>query len=329
MAQPPVTPPPLRWGATVPFPVPLNAHSALLEALEVSGYTDVWSVDGGGADAFTPLALAAAWTTRLRLGAGVVSSFTRGPGVLAQTASAMADASEGRFVLGIGSSSDVIVRDWNSLPFERPVQRTRDLVRFLRKAFSGEKITEDYETFKIKNFRLGRPPERSIPIVVAALREGMLRLAGAEADGAMVNWLSAEDVKGVAAVVREENPTAEIVGRILVCPTSDSEQVYAQAKPLVASYSSVAVYRAFHRWVGRGPLLEESWAAWDSGDRRAAVRLVPARVVDDLVVHGTPQECWEHLETFVANGVTTPVLAFLPSGLDEIDAIRSLAPQRK
>lgn len=318
-----------RWGLTVPLRASLPAHRELLRELEAARYTDVWSVEGGGSDAFTPLALASAWTTGIRLGAGVVSSFTRGPGVLAQTASAMDEAAPGRFVLGIGSSSDVIVQDWNALRFERPLSRTRDLVRFLRAAFTGEKVSEDYETFSIRNFRLPRRLAQPPPIVVAALRERMLRLAASEADGVMVNWLSAEDVRQVAAVVRDENPAAEIIDRIMVCPTAETDWVYTQAKPLIASYTAVGVYRAFQRWVGRGDLLEESWAAWDAGDRRAAVALVPDRVVDELVVHGSHDECRSHLKRFVENGVTTPVMAFLPSGLDDRDAIWALAPDRR
>ena len=318
-----------RWGLTIPLRSRLPAHKELLREVEAARYTDVWSVEGGGADAFTPLALAAAWTSGIRLGAGVVSSFTRGPGVLAQTASAMADAADSRFVLGLGSSSDVIVRDWNALPFDRPLSRTRDLVQFLRAAFTGEKVTEDYETFSIRNFRLARPVSSPPPIVVAALRERMLRLAAREADGVMLNWLSAEDIKQVASIVHEENPRAEIVDRIMVCPTDETDRVYSQAKPLVASYTAVGVYRAFHRWIGRGDLLEESWSAWDAGDRKAATSLVPDRVVDDLVVHGSPDDCRSHLRKFVDNGVTTPVMAFLPSGLDDRDAIWAMAPDRK
>ncbi|MFI5042712.1 MAG: LLM class F420-dependent oxidoreductase [Acidimicrobiales bacterium] len=319
--------PPRRWGVTIPFDAPLADHRRLLEEVVAAGYTDVWSVEGGGADALTPLAMAAAWTSDLRLGTGVVSSFTRGPGVLAQTASAMADVARGRFVLGIGSSSDVIVRDWNALPFDRPYSRTRDLVRFLRAAFTGEKVSAAYETFSVRNFRLGRPVASPPPIVVAALRERMLRLAGREADGAMVNWLSAEDVRRVSAIVRQENPAAEVVDRIMVCPTEDTDRVRAQVKPLIASYTAVGVYRAFHEWIGRGEALADSWAAWDAGDRKGAARLVPDEVVDQLVVHGSPAACRAHLRRFVESGVTTPVLALIPSGLDDVEALWALAPE--
>ena len=83
----------------------------------------------------------------------------------------------------------------------------------------GEKITEEFETFNISGFRLARVPENQPPILLAALREGMLRLAGREADGAIINWLSANDVERVAGIVNNEGPNKEIVARIFVCPS--------------------------------------------------------------------------------------------------------------
>ena len=107
-----------RWGLTLPLPsLPLRDHAELVRRAEAAGYTDLWSGETNGPDGFTPLALAAAWTERVRLGTGVVGVFTRGPALLAQQAAALADASGGRFALGIGASSDRIVEGWNGMPF--------------------------------------------------------------------------------------------------------------------------------------------------------------------------------------------------------------------
>ena len=96
-----------RWGLTLPLPAtPLHASEELVRRAEAAGYTDLWSGETNGPDGFTPLALAAAWTERSRLGTGIVGVMTRGPALLAQQAAALADGSGGRFVLGIGASSD-------------------------------------------------------------------------------------------------------------------------------------------------------------------------------------------------------------------------------
>jgi len=319
---------------TIPFDnVPLHAQREWIEELESLGYTDLWSAEAMGADGFTPLALASVWAPTMRLGTAIIPAYTRGPACFAQCVASMADAAPGRFVLGIGTSSNVIVERWNGIPFEEPYKRTRDMVRFLRAALAGEKVKEDYETFSVNGFRLGIRPEQPTPILIAALREGMLKLAGREGDGAIVNWLSAEDVATVAPIVRQYGPNAdgtekEIAARIFVAPSEDKDNVYAVAKFAIAAYLTVPVYAAFHEWLGRGEELKGLWDNWKAGDRAAAVAAIPDSLVDELIVWGSPQQCRDHVQRYVDNGVTTPALAILPiQGVDLRQALRDLAPQ--
>ncbi len=315
---------------TVPLPGPLHSHRDKLGELADLGYSDIWSAESDGADAFTPLALAAAWEPRLRLGTAIVPAYTRSPACMAQSVASMADAAPGRFAIGIGSSSNVIVERWNGVPFVEPYKKVRDVVRFLNDALSGEKIVKTYDTFDINGFKLGVRPERKPQILVAALREGMLRLAGREADGAIINWLSPRDVAKVAGVVRDAAGGAdrEIVARIFVCPSENADVVRAAARFAIAAYMNVPVYAAFHEWLGRGPQLQGMWDAWKAGDRKAALAAIPDEVVDDLVVHGSAAHCRAVIDEYFANGVTTSSLAIL--GLDPDlkfwDAVRDLSP---
>ena len=318
---------PRRFGITVPFDgVPLVEQRALFESLPDLGYTDVWSAESNANDAFTPLALASVWAPSLRLGTSIVPVYTRGPATLAMCAATMASAAPGRFVLGIGSSSNVIVERWNAMEFDRPYQRVRDTVRFLRSALTGEKVIETYETFSVNGFRLGQAPPEQPAILVAALRSGMLRLAGREADGAIVNWLSADDVRTVAPYVHEGGPGKEVAARIFVAPTTDVDAARGVAKFAIAAYMTVPVYRAFHEWLGRGEQLQPMWDAWAAGDRKAAVESIPDEVADALVVHGAPEACREKIAAYVEAGVTTPIPAILPVGVEASDAVRMLAP---
>jgi len=315
---------PRRHGITVPLAgVPLHQHREWLEELVGLGYTDVWSVEAGGADAFTPLALTAAWAPTLRLGTAIVPVYTRGAATLAQTVAAMCQAAPGRFALGIGSSSNVIVESWNGIPFEKPYQRVRDTIRFLRAALAGEKVSEEYETFTVRGFRLDVAPEQSPPILVAALRPGMLRLAGREADGAIINWLSADDVAKVVPYVGEGK---EIVARVFVMPSEDPDVVRPIARRMITTYLNVPVYAQFHEWLGRGEMLRPMWDAWNAGDRKRATEVVPDELVDDLIVWGSSDQIRAHLERFAVNGVTTPAPSISGMGAGLRDTIRALAP---
>ncbi|HEX6419058.1 MAG TPA: LLM class F420-dependent oxidoreductase [Acidimicrobiales bacterium] len=319
-----------RYGMTIPFDgIPLHEQRDMVVELADLGYTDVWSAEANGADAFTPLALASVWAPSLRLGTAIVPAFTRGPGLLAQSVGSLAQAAPGRFALGIGTSSNVIVEGWNGIPFAQPYQRTRDVVRFLRRALTGEKVTAEYETFSVRGFKLGVVPEQPVPLLVAALREGMLRLAGREGDGAIITWLPADDGATVAPLVHAAAGGAprEIVARIFVAPTDDAETVRAMGRFAIAAYLNVPVYAAFHEWLGRGDRLAGMWRLWKDGDRKAALAAIPDDVVDELIVWGPPEACREHVQRYVDNGVTTPALALLPFGIDPRRAIRDLAPR--
>ncbi|MEU3310200.1 LLM class F420-dependent oxidoreductase [Nocardiopsis sp. NPDC006832] len=317
-----------RWGITVPFEgVPLHDQRALFEELPDLGYTDAWSAEANGTDGFTPLALASVWAPTLRLGTAIVPAYTRGPATLAMSAASLAAAAPGRFTLGIGTSSNVIVQRWNSIPFEEPYKKVRDTVRFLREALTGQKIKAAYDTFEVKGFTLGAVPSEQPPILVAALRQGMLRLAGREGDGAIINWLSSEDVRTVAPIVREFGEDKEIVARIFAIPDTDPETAREIGRRAIAAYLNVPVYRAFHEWLGREEL-DPMWKEWEEGDRKGALAAIPDSVVDDLIVHGPAEYCRERIESYVAAGVSTPVIAPIgPSSHAPADIIRALAPR--
>jgi probable F420-dependent oxidoreductase len=313
----------MRWGLTVPLTgVPLRQHRSLIGELASLGFTDLWSAEVAGADAFTPLVLASEWDDRLRLGTAVVPVHTRGPAALAMSAAALADLAPGRFVLGIGASSETIVTGWNGIAYDPPYARTRDVLRFLRTAFAGERVDGSFDSFEIQRFRLEKAPDVPPPIMLAALRPQMLRLAGREADGAITNWLSADDVRLVRA---ELGPSKELAARIFVCVTEDAEMARNIGRFLIATYLTVPGYAAFHDWLGRGEAMKAMRDAWAAGDKNTAMAAVPESVIDELIVHGSPDECRAHIDRYVANGLDTPIIATLPTGTDLLTTARSLA----
>lgn len=309
----------MRLGLTIPLDgVPLNAMRELLPAIRAAGFDELWSSEVAGLDGLTPLTLAAAWDPDVRLGTAVLPVFTRGPGLLAMTAAAMAEAAPGRFTLGIGSSSPAVVQQWNGIAFERPFARTREVLRFVRAALAGEKV--DSEPLGIKGFRLERPPVDPPQIALAALRPGMLRLAGREADGVLLNWLAATDVERCLAEVTtgrgertDDAPAPGVTARVFVCPTEDAAHARGVGRRMIAAYLTVPAYAAFHDWLGRGPRLAAMAEKWHAGDRKGALAAIDDDVVDELIVHGSPAACHEHLQRYADAGVGVPVVALVPS----------------
>jgi probable F420-dependent oxidoreductase len=314
-----------RYGLTIPLEdLPLPSQRDLVAALPDLGWTDVWSSEVNGADAFTPLVLASQWAPSLRLGTAIVPVHTRGPALIAQSAAALAALAPGRVALGIGASSRVIVSDWNGLEYDAPYARVRDTLRFLRTALHGDKVTASYQSFAVQGFRLAHIPDEPVPILLAALRPQMLQLAGTEADGAILNWLSVDDAARVSALVARGK---EVAARIFVAPSRNADAVRAMSRQLIAAYLTVPAYAAFHEWLGRGDALGQTWRLWQAGDRRGAANAVPDAVVDDLVVHGSAEQCRDHVARYMEAGVTTPILAVLPTGADPHQVVRDLAPR--
>ncbi len=319
-------PPTSRWGITLPLNgLPLPAQRDLVAELPGLGYTDAWSAEVNGADAFTPLALAAGWAPELRLGTAIAGIYNRGPALLAMNAATVAALAPGRFVLGIGVSSPVVVTAWNGVPLDRPYQRARDMLRFLRPALAGEKVSLDGDTFRVSGFRLAAPPDPPPALALAALRPQMVALAAALADGAITNWLAPSDVPAVRAVA---GPGCELIARIFVCPTPDAAAARQIGRRLIAAYLTVPAYAAFHDWLGRGPRLAAMQQAWAAGDRTGALAAIDDKLVDELVVHGPPAQCRERVAEYQAAGLDTPVIAIVPGpGVAEAEAIRQLAPR--
>lgn len=330
-----------RWSLSVPLDgFTLPEHPAIAQEAESAGYTDAWSSEVDALDCFSPLAVLAT-TTSLRLGTAIANVYTRGPATLAQTAAGMAELAPGRFELGIGSGSQPIVEGWNGLPFRKPLTRVREMVRFLRQALAGERVVFEGETFTVRGFRLTRPPSQPVRIHVAALRPGMLRVAGEEADGVIVNWLSTDDVRRSVSIVHEaaraagRNPSdIEVSARLMVLVDSPTAEAVQGMRRVITGYLTVPVYKAFHQWLGRSELLAPMWEAWETGDRRAALEAVPEQVIHDLIVMGSPAERREHILRYMEAGVDTAFLALFTFEQDPVKkrenilrGLRELAPR--
>ena len=307
-----------RWGLTLPLPMtPLGAHEELVRRAEAAGYTDLWSGETNGPDGFTPLAFAAAWTERARLGTGVVGVFQRGPALLAQQTAAMADASGGRFVLGIGASSDRIVEGWNGIPFERPYSKVRETVDYLKVALAGERAPG--------GFKLESAPAAPIPIVLAALRGRMLRLAVEKADGAFTNFLPLSGLPQVAEGIAGAPEGFELLCRFFCLPGA-REDVEPLARFMFSSYITVPVYEAFYRWLGHGDRIDPMVEAWTAGDRQAAAEAAPWELIEEMFIFGEPEAMKERLGRFAAGGITLPILTPITTPDKLGDLIEALAP---
>jgi len=311
--------------------IPLHAHTLgehgpIVREAEELGYTDLWSFETAGIDGFSPLVHAACHTSSARLGTAVVSSFTRGPALLAMSATACEQAAPGRFVLGLGASTEAIVRGWNGITYEKPLSSVREAVRRMRLALSGERM--NLAEGAAGGFRMDMPPGGHVPIFIAALRGGMARLAGEVADGVIMNFLPPYAVPKVLAEVRSgavaagrDPDSIDVVCRHMVCTDAPGDETRLASRFLLAVYVVSPPYEAFLRWIGMGELIDPVLAAWRAGDRAGALAAMSDELVGSLLVVGDVDACRGRIEEYRAAGVRVPMVAPF-SGLSDMTARR-------
>jgi probable F420-dependent oxidoreductase len=325
-----------RHGLTIPlFGYSLGEHGDIVREAEQLGYTDLWSFETSGIDGFSPLVYAAAFCSRPRLGTAIVSAYTRGPAVLALHAAAVDQVAPGRFVLGIGSSTEAIVQGWNGIPFTKPVSTVRETIRRVRQALDGERMSLAPEARGA--FKLDAAPPAPIPIYGAALRAGMLRMVGEVADGVVINFLPPSAVPVVLAEVRAgavaagRDPEAiDVVCRTMVCTDGLTDGTRLVGRFMLAAYVSSPPYEAFLRWIGLGELIDPMLEKWRAGDRQGALAAIPDELMTALLVVGDVDECRARLQEYRGAGVrvacVTPFSGDADSRGSVLRAVRELSP---
>jgi probable F420-dependent oxidoreductase len=307
----------MRQGITIPLEAFQNQYFVdLVRTAERAGYVDAWSFESYATDAFAPLAAATMLAPKMRLGTAIVPVFTRPPGLIAMSAATVQQLSGGRFILGLGTSSPVIVQQWMGVPFEHPLTRVRETVAAIRGVFGREKVTLKGKTVQLNGFRMNVTLEQAPPIYLGAQGAKMLRLVGEIADGLITNFITPATLPSMIAHVREgqraagKDPSAplDVVCRIFVAVDEDSDALRAELRRHLTAYMTVPTYNSFFREIGFEREAAAAAQAWSAGDRKAAVAAVPDRMLEEIYVFGSVDHCRARLAEYARAGVTTTAL---------------------
>jgi probable F420-dependent oxidoreductase len=296
----------MRLGITIPLDGFQNRHFVeLVQHAEKLGFSDAWSYETLAGDAFTPVAAAAAITQRIRLGTAIVPVFTRPPALIALSAANVQQFSGGRFVLGVGISTPTIVEQWMGVPYQMPLTRLRETVAALRAAFTGQRITTSGKTININGFRLGTPPETPVPIYIGAQGELMLRTAAELGDGVIVNYITPETFPKMLDEIRQgarkggkDSNSLDITCRILVAVDDEQDIARENLRRELTAYLTVPQYNRFFQWIGYGDEARAALEAWNAGDRRKALTLVPDYMIESIFVFGTSERIVQRLRDY-------------------------------
>lgn len=315
---------------------------AIAKLADDLGYHSFWTSESWGRDAFTILAMIACHTGNIRLATGIVNIYSRTPALLAQTIASLDIISNGRAILGLGSSGKVVVEGWHGVPFNFPLARTREYIEIIRKALSGAPVNHQGKFYQMDRFRMISPPvQQSLPIYVASLGPKNLALTGELADGWLPVWANRErlpDLKeqisvGAAKSGRSINDVT--IAPYLMCYTSASAEDLEHGAQLLRAHMAYYIGGMgsyYFDSFSRAGFETEATAvrdAWASRDRDQAANAVSDRMLESVVVLGDAQQCQDQIAGFRKTGVDMPVVTF-PHGM-ELSAIHrtiaALAPQ--
>ncbi len=317
-----------RMAVTLPASPFIKDSVERVKWAEANGYTDAWFGDGGAPDALTATAALAHHVTSLRLGVAVTPVYTRTPAVLAATANALAQLLPGRFVMGLGSSSQTMMGGWHGLPLDRPVTRVKETALMVRSMLKGEKSEFDLVTMKSHGYRQV-PLENPPPVYIAALRSNMIEMAAEVGDGVIFNlWPKRalpkmmEHVKIGAQRAGKDWRDIEIVNRAMVLVTDDKADARNRFRAAFAPYYATPVYNKFLAWAGfedAAGTISEGWAAKDRAKTGGAMT---DALIDEVAIIGNEDECRARIRDDADGGIHTHIIAPL-AGSNAAEAMRT------
>jgi probable F420-dependent oxidoreductase len=313
-----------RIAVTVPAGPQIADTIARILWAEANGIPDVWFSDAGAPDSLTLIAAVAHYTSAVRIGVAVTPVYTRSPTVLAASAQVISQLLPGRFVFGLGSSSQTIMGQWNGIPLDRPLTRVKETAELMREIFTGKKTNFNGRTVQSHGYRqvpLDNPP----PIHLAALRANMIEMAAETGDGVILNLWPRQALPKMMDHVRIGAERAgknwrevEIVNRAMVLCTEDKARGREIFRAAFAPYYATPVYNNFLSWAGYGSAAETISAGWKEKDRAKTGGALTDELIDEIAIIGNETEIQARIREDAAGGVHTHIIAPLAGTPAEI-----------
>ena len=275
----------------------------------------IWIPETWGMENFSMLGAVANHTKTQKIGSSIINIYSRSPSTIAMGSATIDTLSNGRLILGLGTSSVPIVEDFHGEKFETPVQRMREYVEIIRLSLMKKQINYSGNIFNLKNFTLLIEPKRkSIPIYLAAINEKMVNLCWEIGDGVIFYLRPIDEMKKTISKMQSQK-NIDVACQIITCISNDSEEAIQRAKKTVAFYISVGkIYRDFLANNGFKNETSNIFEEFKKSGFKSNHELVTDSMLNSLCISGSPEEAKIQLEKFRNAGIDLPIIQFNPIG---------------
>src|SRR4051794_33451269 len=311
---------------------------AIVQEAERLGYDSVWTAEAYGSDAATILAWLAGQTSTIKLGSGIFQMPGRSAAMTAMTAATIDQLSDGRMLLGIGSSGPQVSEGWHGVRFGKQIQRTREYIEVLRIALARERLEYHGETIELplpdgpgKALKLTiAPVQEHMPIYLAAIGPKNTALAGEIADGWLPTLVSPEHLAELRRPLEEGAARAgrtldgfDIAPTVNVMITDDVDGARDAMRPFLALYvggmgsRDKNFYNQLVQRYGFEDAAREVQDLYLAGRKEDAAAALPAELIDQVSLCGPADRVRERLRVYADAGVGTLGLAPMAWTRDE------------
>jgi len=275
----------------------------------------IWIPETWGMENFSMLGAVSSETKSQKIGSSIINIYSRSPSTISMGAATTDTLSNGRLILGLGTSSVPIVEDFHGGKFETPVQRMREYVEIIRLSLSKKQINYSGKIFNLKNFTLLIEPKRqSIPIYLAAINQRMVNLAWELGDGVIFYLRPLDEMKKTISKMQTERKI-DVACQIITCISNNSEEAIQRAKKTLAFYISVGkVYREFLAKNGFENETNNIFEEFKKSGFKSNHELITDSMLNSLCISGSPEEVKVQLEKFRDTGINLPIIQFNPIG---------------
>ena len=273
----------------------------------------IWIPETWGMECFSMLGSISHHTSSQKIGSSIINIYSRSPSTIAMGAASVDTLSNGRLILGLGTSSVSIVEQFHGQKFEQPIQRMKEYVEIIRLILSGNQINYKGKIFDLKNFSLLiKPVRKTIPIYLAAINEKMVNLTWDIADGVIFYLRPKQELRKTISNMQTKRKI-DVTCQLITCVSDNSDEAIKRAKKTISFY--VAVGKIYREFLQKNGFENECNLIFDEFKKSGLNNIdeyVSDSMVKELSIAGTPEECKKQLESFRDTGIDLPILQFNP-----------------